>query len=105
MLLQWKIVMFYKGDFKIVKKIFKVSSNFKKDRQLTWGTQYHTAQNRKFWIETGGPQNKVLIQFPDILKAWVEEKTVFPWRYTSLNNLNLSKNGNLTTFSVILLTF
>ena len=61
-----KIVMFYKWDFKIVKKIFKVSSIFRKDRQLTGGTQCHTAQNRKFWIETGGPPNQDLWHFKSL---------------------------------------
>ena len=59
-----------------VKKISKVSPTFKKDRQLTGGTQCHTAPNRKFQIKTGGPQTKILIQLPDIFKDWVEEKTI-----------------------------
>ena len=65
-----KIVMFYKWDFKIVKKIFKVSSTIKKDRQLTGCTQCHTVLNRNFLIKTVGPQTK-------ILKVWVEENNIF----------------------------
>ena len=63
MLLQWKLWCF-------IKKIFKVSSTFKKDRQLTGGTQCNTVPNRKFRIGRVGPQTK-------ILKAWVEENKIF----------------------------
>ena len=63
-----------------IKKIFKVSSTFKKDRQLTGGTQCNTVPNRKFRIETGGPPNQELCHF---------KKTVFLRNYSSLNTLNL----------------
>ena len=61
-----------------VKKIFKVVfSTFKKERQLTGGTQCQTAPNGRFRIETGGPQTKITIQLPHILKALVEEKKIY----------------------------
>ena len=56
-----------------VKKNFKVSSTFKRDGQLTGGTQCHSVPNRKSRLETGGPQTKIY----DILKALVEETASF----------------------------
>ena len=76
MLLQWKLWCF-------IKKIFKVSSTFKKARQLTGCTQCHTTQNRTFWIETWGPQTKFLNQFPELKKNGVSVK-LFKFEYPKL---------------------
>ena len=85
MLLQWKLWCF-------IKKIFKVSSTFKKDRQLIWGTQCHPMPNRMSWIETGGPPNQELWHFKSFgwgKNEFWSKKTVFLWNYSSSNTLNL----------------
>ena len=90
-----------------VKKIFVVFfPTFKKDRQLTWGTQCHPMPNRMSWIETGGPPNQELWHFKSLgwgKNEFWSKKTVFIWNYSSLTALKLSKNRHLNTFSLILI--